>query len=107
MNATEPFKRRYRKRVIVEHRIARLVQLGIRQSRFLGRAKTAFQVAMAAAVANFSRALSKREEVPDFDRIGLIKRVLGEIRLVTRSQSKLRVVSAQDRGSSSCQILAA
>jgi hypothetical protein len=41
-------------RQTVEHRIARLKQLGIRQSRFLGRQKTKFQVLMAAAVANLS-----------------------------------------------------
>ncbi len=63
---TEPFKRRYRKRVIVEHRLARLVQLGIRQGRYLGRAKTAFQLAMAAAVANFVLAASNREGSPTF-----------------------------------------
>jgi hypothetical protein len=39
---------------VVEHRIARLVQLGIRQARYRGHAKTLFQVAMAAAVANLT-----------------------------------------------------
>jgi hypothetical protein len=43
-----------RQRVVVEHRIARLVQLGIRQSRYLGRSKTCLQVVMAAVVANLS-----------------------------------------------------
>jgi hypothetical protein len=43
-----------RQRVVVEHRIARLVQLGIRQSRYLGRTKTCLQVVMAAVVANLS-----------------------------------------------------
>ena len=38
----------------MEHRIARLVQLGIRQSRFFGRTKTRFQLLMAAAVANLT-----------------------------------------------------
>ena len=37
---------------VVEHRIARLVQLGIRQSRDFGRAKTRFQLLLAATVAN-------------------------------------------------------
>jgi hypothetical protein len=40
--------------VVVEHRIARLVQLGIRKSRFSGRAKTRFQLLMAATVANLA-----------------------------------------------------
>jgi hypothetical protein len=43
-----------RRRQTVEHRIARLVQLGIRQARYVGRAKTLFQLAMAAAVANLT-----------------------------------------------------
>jgi protein-S-isoprenylcysteine O-methyltransferase Ste14 len=38
----------------VEHRLARLVQLGIRQARYVGRAKVLFQLAMAAAVANLT-----------------------------------------------------
>ena len=33
-------------------RLARLVQLGVRQSRYFGRAKTRFQLLMAATVAN-------------------------------------------------------
>jgi transposase len=43
-----------RRRQTVEHRIARLVQLGLRQARYVGRAKTLFQLAMAAAVANLT-----------------------------------------------------
>ena len=43
-----------RQRVVVEHRIARLVQLGIRKSRYFGRTKTCLQVVMAAVVANLS-----------------------------------------------------
>lgn len=53
---TAKFKRAYRKRVVVEHRIARLVQLGARQARYFGRAKVAFQVCMTACVANLTLA---------------------------------------------------
>src|SRR5207248_2160655 len=42
------------RRQVVEHRIARLVQLGIRQARYLGRTKTLFQLLLAAAVANLT-----------------------------------------------------
>ena len=42
------------RRVVVEHRLARLVQLGLRQARYLGRIKTLFQLLMAAAVANLT-----------------------------------------------------
>ena len=50
----------YRKRrVVVEHRLARLVQLGIRQARYLGRAKTRFQLYLAATVANLTLVAGK------------------------------------------------
>ena len=35
------------RRMVAEHRLARLVQLGIRQSRYFGRAKTKFQLYLA------------------------------------------------------------
>ena len=38
----------------MEHRFARLVQLGIRRSDFFGRRKTKFQLLMASAVANLT-----------------------------------------------------
>ncbi|MGE3178760.1 MAG: IS1182 family transposase, partial [Vicinamibacterales bacterium] len=47
------------RRQAVEHRIARLVQLGIRQARFLGRTMTLFQLLLAAAVANLSLLASR------------------------------------------------
>jgi DDE family transposase/transposase-like protein DUF772 len=51
-NQTAAGKKSLRQRVVVEHRIARLVRLGIRQSRYFGKTKTRFQVVMAAVVAN-------------------------------------------------------
>ena len=47
------------RRVVVEHRLARLVQLGIRQSRYFGRVKTRFQLYLAATVANLTLAAGK------------------------------------------------
>lgn len=45
----------YRKlRQVAEHRLARLMQLGMRQARYFGRTKTLFQLLMAAAVANLT-----------------------------------------------------
>ena len=50
----------YRARqVVAEHRLARLVQLGIRQSRYFGRVKTRFQLYLAATVANLTLVLVK------------------------------------------------
>ena len=43
-----------RRRVVVEHRLARLEQLGIRQARYFGRVKTKCQLYLAATVANLT-----------------------------------------------------
>ena len=56
----------YRKwRVVVEHRLARLVQLGIRQARYFGRAKTRFQLYLAATVANLALVAGKAGSMGD------------------------------------------
>ena len=55
------------RRVVAEHRLARLVQLGIRQARYFGRAKTKFQVYMAATVANITLLAGKFGRSSDFD----------------------------------------
>jgi hypothetical protein len=45
----------YRKlRQVAEHRLARLMQLGVRQARYFGRTKTLFQLLMAATVASLT-----------------------------------------------------
>lgn len=51
---TKRFRKRYRKRASVEHRIGRMVQLGARQARYFGKAKTGFQIALIATVANLA-----------------------------------------------------
>ena len=43
-----------RRRVVAEHRLARLGQLAIRQARYFGRVKTKFQLYLAATVANLT-----------------------------------------------------
>jgi len=48
------FKHLYRLRQAVEHRIARLSQLGMRQARYIGRTKTLFQLLLTATVANLT-----------------------------------------------------
>ena len=47
------------RRVVVEHRLARQVLLGIRQSRYFGRVKTKFQLYLAATVANLTLVAGK------------------------------------------------
>ena len=54
LQASPDFDRYRRDRQVVEHRLARLVQLGIRQARYVGRKKTLFQLLMAATVANLT-----------------------------------------------------
>ena len=56
---SEAFTGYRRRRVVVEHRLARLVQLGIRQSRYFGCAKTLFQLYLAATVANLTLVAAK------------------------------------------------
>lgn len=56
---SEAFGEYRRRRQVSEHRLARLVQLGIRQARYFGRAKTLFQLLMAATVANLTLVASK------------------------------------------------
>jgi hypothetical protein len=54
LQASPAFDEAQRQHQMVEHRIARLVQLGIRRARHFGRTKTLFQVCLAAAVANLT-----------------------------------------------------
>jgi transposase len=49
---TEAFREDIKLRQAAEHRLARLVQLGIRKARYFGRLKTKWQLLLAAAVAN-------------------------------------------------------
>ena len=61
---SEAFGEYRQRRVVVEHRLARLVQLGIRQSRYFGRAKTKFQLYLAATVANLTLVAAKADLQP-------------------------------------------
>ena len=71
-NQTEAGKQRLRERVVVEHGIARLVRLGIRHSRYVGKTKSRFQVVMAAVVANLSLvvAFCRRKSEPVIETTG-------------------------------------
>ncbi len=58
---TSGFHDTYRQRQRVEHKLARMMQLGARQSRYFGRAKTELQWLIAATVANLTLALTHRK----------------------------------------------
>ncbi len=72
---------------MVEHRIARLVQLGIRQARYIGRTKTLFQLLMAAAVANLTLLANTPAAVSDSALIAGVCRALLAALLVPQSHS--------------------
>ena len=59
LQQSEIFAGYRQRRVVVEHRLARLVQLGIRQARYFGRVKTKFQLYLAATVANLTLVAAK------------------------------------------------
>ena len=61
LQQSEAFGEYRQRRVVVEHRLARLVQLGIRQSRYLGVAKTKFQLYLEATVANLTLVATKAD----------------------------------------------
>ncbi|MFH1732444.1 MAG: transposase, partial [Planctomycetota bacterium] len=63
---TEGFRDANRRRQTVEHRIARLRQLGVRQARYVGRAKTLFQLLMAATVANLTLVARAAGQIASF-----------------------------------------
>jgi transposase len=82
--ASPAFDKYRRRRQMVEHRIARLVQLGIRQARDVGTPKIRFQLLMAAAVANFTylAATVSQSTDPDSGTIGLLAVLLGLLLVV-------------------------
>ena len=59
LQQSEAFAEYRQRRVVAERRLARLVQLGIRQSRYFGRIKTRFQLYLAATVANLTLVAAK------------------------------------------------
>jgi transposase len=76
------------RRQVVEHRIARLVQLGIRQARYVGRAKTLFQLLMAAAVANLTLLANAAGGEPDRAAPAGVLAALGVLLLAYWSRSQ-------------------
>jgi transposase len=82
--ASPAFTEYRRRRQRVEHRIARLVQLGIRQARDVGTPKVRFQLLMAAAVANLTylAASATQPSGPDSAALGLLATLLGLLLVV-------------------------
>jgi transposase len=98
LQASPAFAEYRRRRQQVEHRIARLVQLGIRQARDVGTPKVRFQLLMAAAVANLTYlAMTDLLSVPDSAAIGLLAALLGLFLLaLSRQLGPGRLIGSPD-----------
>ena len=70
LQASPAFDEIRQRRQVVEHRIARLVQLGIRQARYVGRTKTLFQLGLAAAVANLTLLAATSDALAESGSVG-------------------------------------
>jgi transposase len=84
LQASPAFTEYRRRRQRVEHRIARLVQLGIRQARDVGTPKVLFQLLMAAAVANLTYLATSATQPsgPDSAALGLLPALLALLLVV-------------------------
>lgn len=93
---TEYFQEQYCQRVVVEHRIARLIQLGMRQARYFGRAKTRLQLFLAATVANLTLLAGRGVAPAGGDGSAGARRVLEAFTTTTNALRSLprRVVAA-------------
>ena len=60
---TDAFTEDIKRRQTVEHRIARLKQLGMNKSRFFGKAKTLFQLTITATVANLTLIFNQKQDL--------------------------------------------
>ena len=87
---TKAFLTAYRRRIIVEHRIARIVQLGARQARYFGLAKVAFQISIIAAVANLGLVNSRAKNRLDFTRRLQIRAIARVIAFLRRRKTRSR-----------------
>ena len=80
-------------RQVAEHRLARLVQLGIRQARYFGRRKTLCQLLLAATVANLTLIANRIEQSPSGDDPSPLfaSRILGFGRSMCRHLSRFHL----------------
>ncbi len=94
LQASPDFKRYQHMRPASEHRLARMVQLGLRKARCFGRTKTLFQALMAAAVANLTLIAGKMGETGSrggpqaalqFSLISRLRRLAGRIMVHIRA----------------------
>ena len=88
-----PGFRDYRaRRQVVEHRLARLVQLGVRQARYFGRRKTLLQLLLVATVANLTllAATSSDSSLPFLWPVSVLLGALLALRTLSSAPGLLR-----------------
>ena len=91
LQASPAFAEYRSRRQAAEHRIARLVQLDIRQARYVGHAKTLFQLAMAAAVANLTLLMGRAHtDASSAPLIAVFLGLLGHLVALATHRSALR-----------------
>lgn len=79
-------------RQAAEHRIGRLIQLGVRQSRYFGQAKTLFQVMLAATVANLTLTATKMMKMrPQSGAKGITSSLLSLLRHAFKALPAIRL----------------
>lgn len=94
LQASPAFREYRSRRQVAEHRIARLTQLGTRQARYFGQAKTLFQLAMAAAVANLTLLMGSADaDSPSTPLIAALFGLFGLLVVLERHRSAFRALS--------------
>jgi hypothetical protein len=93
--ASPAFGEYRRRRQVAEHRIARLVQLGIRQARYCGRPKTLFQLCLAAAVANLTLLAYRAASQPGHAPLGAALLALIVLVVLRSARSPLPALAAE------------
>jgi hypothetical protein len=92
LQASPQFHEYREKRQAAEHRLGRLIQLGVRQSRYFGQAKTLFQVMLAATVANLTLTATKTQKMrPGNMAKGLSSSLLSMLRRAFESLLAIRL----------------
>jgi hypothetical protein len=92
LEASPEFGEYREKRQAAEHRIGRLIQLGVRQSRYFGQAKTLFQVMLAATVANLTLTATKMMKMrPRSGAKGLTSSLLSMLRRAFEALPAIRL----------------
>lgn len=96
---TPEFQAAYRERQTVEHRLARMMQLGCRQARYCGRDKTEFQWFMGATVANLTLAIGEQKGPKAANRLNIaLQRFLtGLVEVARDSLRRIVATSCQWR----------